>query len=253
MKYRTLIVDDEPLARRRLRRFLSTVKDFQVIGEVGDGRAAVSGMRELRPDLVFLDVQMPELNGFEALAQIPLTDRPVVIFVTAFDQFALEAFESRALDYVLKPVGEDRVQQALERARIHLRGTQNADLQTRMANFLDSVRVHAPKGNRILVKANGRMILLKPSEIDWIEAEGDYVKLHIGVERHLVRATMAEMEKRFQPEGFIRIHRSRLVNVDHIRELRPVFQGESVVIMKTGEKLAGNRNCLKAIQERLAV
>jgi two-component system LytT family response regulator len=252
MKYRVLIVDDEPMARKRLKRLLSGAADFQVTGEAHNGAAAVTAIRELRPDLVFLDVEMPEMNGFEALAQIPIDDRPVAIFVTAFDEFALEAFESRALDYVLKPVSEERLLQALERARIHLWGTERADFQTRMTDFLANVAAPSRKEDRIVVKVDGRMILLNASEIDWIEAVGDYVKVHAGLEGHLMRATMAEMERRLGPEGFVRIHRSRLVNLDRVRELRPLFQGESMVVMKNGDKLPGNRTCVKTIQERLS-
>jgi two-component system, LytTR family, response regulator len=176
---------------------------------------------------------------------------PVVVFVTAYDEFALRAFEAEALDYVLKPFREERLLQAVARARVHLQGRTSGKFQRDLRGLLEAVS--APRGNsdRLLIKAEGRILFIKPTEIDWVEAVGDYVKLHVAAESHMLRATMADMEKRLTPAGFARIHRSRLVNVDRIKELRPFFQGESIVVLKGGTRLSASRGCLKDLQDRL--
>jgi two-component system, LytTR family, response regulator len=248
MKYRVLIVDDEPMSRRRLKRFVQGIPDLDVAGELGDGRSAVQWVQEHRPDLMFLDIQMPELNGFETLRQIIPASLPVVIFVTAFEEFALPAFEAQALDYVLKPISELRIRQAVDRARVYLQGrdrTSSGDSPSTAAPRKTSIR-----NDRLLVKGNGKVVFLKPSEIRWIEAVGDYMKIHAGTESHLVRATMREMEERLAGDGFVRIHRSRLVNLDLVKELRPVFNGESIVLLKTGERLNGSRSLLRLLEDR---
>lgn len=237
MNWRALIVDDEPMARKRLKRFLASAPGWVLAGECADGHAAMEAIQTLKPDLVFLDVQMPEISGFQVLQAIDPPLRPIVIFVTAFDEFALRAFESQALDYLLKPFGEDRFQTALQRAETHLRGRGSPGFQQKLDGLL-------------LVKCDGRLFFLKPAEIDWVEALGDYMKIHLGVESHLLRETMAEMEKRLAPHGFARIHRSRLVNIDRVREVRPLRAGESVVVLRNGTRLAGSKNHLKALQEK---
>jgi two-component system, LytTR family, response regulator len=251
MKLRVLIVDDEPTARRRLNRFLQKVADVQVLVECADGVEAVAAIREHQPDVVFLDVQMPEMDGFEVVRVIGVEQMPVVIFVTAFEQFALQAFEAQALDYLLKPFGEERVQQALDRARALLQGRSNLTLQQQLAGLLRATAGRNQAPARLLVKSNDRTLLLKPREIDWVEADGDYVRLHVGPESHLMRATLAEMERRLEPEGFVRVHRSRLVNLDRVREFRPLFQGESVVVLKDGVRLNASQTGMKQLQERL--
>jgi two-component system LytT family response regulator len=253
MQYRTLVVDDEPTARRRLKRFLSTATDLNIVGECADGKAAVAAIREKKPDLVFLDVQMPEMSGFEVLREIKDDPLPVVVFVTAFDEFALRAFEAQALDYVLKPFGERRIQQALERARVHLQGRSGAVLHRRLANLLACSSPSSNFSDRLLVKSEGRVLFLKPTEIDWVEAVGDYLKLHLAAESHMVRATMSEMEKRLDAAGFARIHRSRLVNLDRVKEVRPVFDGESIVVLKNGTRLGASRAGLKDLKGLLGL
>jgi two-component system LytT family response regulator len=248
MKLRTLIVDDEPIARHRLRRFLEKEPDVAVIDECADGMSAVATLQARELDVVFLDVQMPNMSGLEVVRTIGAERMPVLIFVTAFDRFALQAFESQALDYLLKPFGEDRVRRALDRARKFLDGSERQAFQDRLSGWLASMPNR--EAQRILVKDKDRVIVLKPNEIDWVEAEGDYVRLHVGQEAHFVRSTMAHMQEKLSPEGFVRIHRSRLVNVDRIKELRPLFQGESVVVLKNGVRLNASQGCLKHLQAR---
>ena len=251
MKIRTLIVDDEPVARRRLKRLLQDHRDIEILGECGDGTTAVAAIQEQHPDLVFLDVQMPEMNGFEVLQAIRPAQMPVVIFVTAFDEFALKAFEAQVLDYVLKPVGAERLRQAIARASTHLQGRDTLLLHQRLEGVLNDARGQGRISERLLVKTNGRIVFLKPKEVDWIEAVGDYVKLHVGAESHLLRGTLGDFDRRLAPEGFARIHRSRLVNLDRVKEVRPMFQSESVVVLRTGERLPASKTCLKDLQARL--
>jgi two-component system LytT family response regulator len=249
MPLRTLIVDDEPVARQRLKRFLRKTSDVTIVAECADGDAAVAAIQKHELDLVFLDVQMPKLSGFEVVRVIGAERMPAVIFVTAFDRFALQAFEAQALDYLLKPFGEDRVRRALDRARAFLSGNSKRTWQGQLSGLLRA-EVN-PKANCLLVKDRDRVLLLRPHEIDWVEAEADYVRLHVGAESHLIRSTLTNMEERLAADGFVRIHRSRLVNLDRIKELRAFFHGESVVVLKTGAKLAASQDCLKHLQERL--
>jgi two-component system LytT family response regulator len=185
------------------------------------------------------------------LRTIGVERMPVVIFVTAFDQYALQAFEAQALGYLLKPFGEERVQQALDRARTFLQGRSNPALQQQLAGLLRALACRDKVPSRLLVKNNDRVLLLKPSEIDWVEADGDYVRLHVRQKSHLMRSTLAEMERRLEPEGFVRVHRSRLVNLARVREFLPLFQGESVVVLKDGVRLSASHTGMKQLQERL--
>ena len=258
MKLRVLIVDDEPIARQRLRRLLRSEADIDVLAECGDGCAAVLAIEEHRPDLIFLDVQMPEMSGFDVLAAVePPARLPAVIFVTAYDRFALQAFEAQAVDYLLKPFGEDRVRKALERVRTFLAGDTQRLLQDQIAGLLRTTA--ATRGAPcVLVRQRGRVLVLRPNEIDWIEAYGDYVRLHVrvahgssGHEVHLIRATLTDMEQRLGAHGFVRIHRSRLVNWDRVREFALDGEGESVVVLKDGLRLNASHTCLKDLQQRL--
>jgi two-component system LytT family response regulator len=248
MKLRVLIVDDETVARHRLKRFLENAADVTVVAECADGTSAVAAIQELDLDLVFLDVQMPRMNGFEVVRAIGAERMPGLIFVTAFDRFALQAFEAQALDYLLKPFGDERVRKALARARTFLEGSERRAFHGRLTALLAAGANDQP--HCILVKAKDRVIVLRPGEIDWVEAEGDYVRLHVGQEAHFVRSTMAHLEEKLAPEGFVRIHRSRLVNFQRVKELRPLFQGESVVVLKTGARLTASQSCLKHLQAR---
>jgi two-component system LytT family response regulator len=250
MNIRTVIVDDEPLARRRLKRFLQAAADVELIAECADGNAAVAAIQEHKPDLVFLDVQMPNLNGFEVLSAVGVERMPVVIFVTAFDTFAVQAFEAQALDYLLKPFGEDRVVKALERARTFLEGGAKRAYQDHLTQLLRATEA-GRNSARVLVRNGDRVLVLGAAEIDWVEAYGDYVRLYVGQQAHLLRSTLTEMEQRLKPEGFARIHRSRLVNLDRIREFNTVSPTELLIVLKSGARLNASATYLKELQRRL--
>jgi len=250
MNLRVLIVDDEAMACHRLKRFLQKAPGVEVLPECREGEAAVAMIQRHKPDLVFLDVQMPKMSGFDVLRAVGAERMPAIIFVTAFDHFALQAFEAQALDYLLKPFGEERVHKALERARTFLAGGARNALQAQLAGLLN-----ATAGSRqnacLLVRNGGRVLVLRPRDIEWIEADGDYVHLHVGPESHMLRSTLSDLEQRLKPEGFVRIHRSRLVNLDRVKEFRAVFQGESIVVLKSGARLNASQSCLRELQERL--
>jgi two-component system LytT family response regulator len=250
MTIRTLIVDDEPLARQRLKRFLEPASDIELLTECGDGKAAVAAIQDYKPDLVFLDVQMPHLNGFEVLSAVGVEHMPVVIFVTAFDAFALQAFEAQALDYLLKPFGEDRVAKALGRARTFLDGNAKKSFQDHVAELLRATEANR-HATRVLVRNGDRMLVVAPAEIDWVEAYGDYVRLHVGQQAHLLRSTLTDIEQRLKPEGFARIHRSRLVNLERIKEFITISPTEWLVVLKNDVRLNASPSLLKELQRRL--
>lgn len=249
LKLRTITVDDEPVALRRLSRLLARADDVEIVAACKDGPSAVEAVRLHRPDVLFLDVQMPGMNGFEVLDALQGVRMPIVIFVTAYDEFALRAFEARALDYVLKPFGEARVEQALERARICVRGdaARNEHL-ARLAELLGPTRRRTDP-RCLLIKRDDRLVVLQPADIDWIESDGDYVRIHTAGETHFTRMKLAEIERRLSSEGFVRIHRSRLVNFSRVKEFRPVSRGASVVVMKSGARLDASYACLKQVQD----
>lgn len=237
---RTLIVDDEPLARDKLRAFLARHPEFEVAGEAGDGLSAARMIDDERPDLIFLDIQMPEMDGFEVLSAVEIEPLPYIIFVTAFDHYAVQAFEVGAIDYLLKPVAPDRFDQALERARHQLdRGA--GDLADRLARALEQVAPARPRVERFLVKDQGRSRFVAAGEVEWIEAAGNYLKLHTAGAIHLVRATMKEIESRLDTARFARVHRTSIVNVDRIQYLEPWSHGDQLIVMKSGEKLMLSR------------
>lgn len=237
---RTIIVDDEPLARDKLRAFLARQAGFELVGEAGEGLAAAGLIEELQPDLVLLDIQMPEMDGFEVLASVELEPLPYIIFVTAYDHYAIQAFEVGAIDYLLKPVAPDRFDQALDRARRQLdRGV--GDLADRLARALEQVAPARPRVERFLVKDQGRSRFVTASEVEWIEAAGNYLKLHTAGGTHLVRATMKEIEGRLDPARFARVHRTSIVNIDRIQYLEPWSHGDQLMVMKSGEKLMLSR------------
>jgi two-component system LytT family response regulator len=246
-----LLIDDEPLAREGLRLLLSRDAEFTSIYEAKDGREAVIAIENLHPDLVFLDVQMPEMDGFTMLRQLDPARLPVVVFVTAFDQYALQAFDVHATDYLLKPFDDDRFREAVSRAKQSVRAGQLGRLSEELRALLDGVipgapapRTAAPGGpylKRLVIKSGGRVTLLNVRDIDWIEAEGDYVKIHVAKAWHLLRETMKRLEAQFDPARFVRIHRSTIVNVERIKELQPYFRGEYVVILQDGKSLKLSR------------
>jgi len=252
---RVLIVDDEPVARRGLRNQLRKATDVEVIGEAGNGRDAVETIIQTRPDLVFLDVQMPLLDGFrvvETLADANLP--PAIVFVTAFDEHAIRAFEINALDYLLKPVDPKRLQKTLQRAREQIRNTRNGerdeklfallrDLQSRQTDYLQ----------RFVVKKNGRIIFLDAGDVEWVSSDGNYVQLHNKGKSHLLRETMDGLEGKLDPHEFIRIRRSTIVRTQSIQELQPLFNGEFAVILKDGTQLQSSRRYRRNLDALLKV
>ena len=244
---RTLIVDDEPLARRGIRKHLEAARDIEIIAECGNGADALKAIETLAPDLVFLDVQMPELDGFSVLEAIE--HMPAVIFVTAYDRFALRAFEVNALDYLLKPFDPERFEQALQRARASLERQSLGDLNRRLQKLITSLSANGKFVDRLVIKAGGRISFLSVDEIDWIEAADNYVRLHAGRENHLLRKTMTALEERLDPAKFVRVHRSTIVNIDRIKELYPLLKGEYEIVLKTGARLASGRGYRERLHE----
>jgi two-component system, LytTR family, response regulator len=239
---RTLIVDDEPLARDRVKRFLRDEEDVTIVGECGNGVEAIEAITNEKPDLVFLDIQMPEKTGFEVIKALNAKKLPTIIFVTAYDQYALQAFEVHALDYLLKPFNRERIKRALARAREHIDHRRLGNLDERLNSLIADIQGSKKYLDRLVVKAVGRVFFLKTDEIDWIEAAGNYVKLHIGRESHMIRETMNGIEAKLDPAKFLRIHRSTVVNIDRIKELQPMFSGDYAVILRNGTELALSRN-----------
>ena len=250
-KIRTLVVDDEPMARERILSLLQQEGDVEVIGQCSDGVQAVSAIQQQSPDLVFLDVQMPGCDGFGVIQNIGADRMPTVVFVTAYDEYALRAFEVHALDYLLKPFGKDRFQETLKHARESLERPRAGDLGRRLLALVHDLKPEQQRLDRLVVKSGGRVFFLRTDEIDWIEAAGNYVRLHLGEESHLFRETMNGMEARLDARRFVRIHRSRIVNTERIKELQPWFNGEYVVILRNGTRLTLSRGYREKLQEQL--
>jgi two-component system LytT family response regulator len=251
MSVRAIIADDEPLARERVRSFLAGEADVEIVAECSNGAQTVKAAEEHRPDLLFLDVQMPRLNGFEVLEALGSAQLPVVIFTTAHDEHAIRAFEVNALDDLLKPFTETRFKTAVQRARDQLEKSGRRERSSQIAGLVNHVHTATPGGGRILVRFPERIVFLKPDEIDHAEAAGNYVILHAGKERHIVRETTAAMEARLTPAGFMRISRSLIVNLARIREVQPVGPSQYSVLLKNGTRL--DMTCsLSELQTRLA-
>ncbi|HEX7315539.1 MAG TPA: LytTR family DNA-binding domain-containing protein [Pyrinomonadaceae bacterium] len=262
-KIRTLIVDDEPLARRTIRALLADDPDVELLGECGGGAEAVESIRRRPPDLLFLDIQMPGMNGFDVLAQIELERISAVIFVTAYDAYALKAFEVHALDYLLKPFTDERFREALARAKSHVEMREARGLAESLRAFLrgragveeeTTVASTGRKGGyltRFMVKSGGRVIFVNPSDVDWIEADNYYVKLHVGGRAHLLRLSMKELEERLDPKTFWRTHRSAIINLDRVKELHQHPSGEYVVVLRDGTELKLSRARRERLQELL--
>ncbi len=238
---RVLIAEDEPLARERIRALLNEETDVEIAAECPDGRSAVNAIRLHDPDLVFLDVNMPELNGFNVIREIGAEAMPPVIFVTAYDQFAVQAFDAHALDYVLKPFDEERFRTAVERAREALTRNSTDSLDRRLNDLLQGLGGRPRYVERLAVKSGGKIIFLKTEEVTWIGAEGNYARLHAGKRSYLMRETMSNLESKLDPGRFIRIHRSTIVSTDAIAELEPLFQGDYVVVLRDGTRLTSSR------------
>jgi two-component system LytT family response regulator len=249
---RTVIADDERLARQKLLILLQSEPMVKVVAECQDGRQTVSAIRSFRPDMLLLDIQMPDLDGFQVLSEIPVDEMPVVIFTSAYDQYAIRAFEANALDYLLKPFDQERLHHALERARSELRKARDREITHRILNLLSQVRsVASPipeADNRLVIKANGRVVFLDLDNIEWVEAAANYVRLNVGKESYLFRETISRISERLDANHFVRIHRSTIVNVRKIKELIPVNSGEYVVVLKSGRELSCSRGYRAALQ-----
>lgn len=238
---RALIVDDEPLARKGVRGHLAPEIDVQVIGECSNGREAVAIIRATKPDLVFLDVQMPELDGFGVIAEIGVAEMPAVIFVTAYDAHAIRAFEVQALDYVLKPFEPSRFRIAVSRARAEIQRRRNGEINLRLIDLLEELRSPKEYSERLAIKSNGRVNFVNVAEIDWIEAADNYVRLHAGRKSYLLREMMSGLEKKLDPRRFARVHRSVIVNLGRVRELKSTFKGEYEIVLQDGKHLPFGR------------
>jgi two-component system LytT family response regulator len=250
-RIRVLIADDEPLARERLRSLFAAEDWLELVAEAADGLQAIEAILRLQPDLVFLDVQMPGATGFDVIARVGAVRMPLVVFVTAFDRYALRAFDVHALDYLLKPFDRERFQQTLARARQQLERRSSGDFERRLLALVQDLRPAASRVERFVIKTGGRVFFVRAEEIDWIEAAGNYVKLHIGGDAHLFRETMSALESQLDPDVFFRIHRSHIVNIERVKELQPWFNGEYVVFLRSGTRLTLSRGYREKLQERI--
>jgi two-component system, LytTR family, response regulator len=238
---RVLIVDDEPLARKFIRRMLKDERDVDVLGEASNGKEAVAMIDKHDLDVVFLDVQMPEMDGFAVLESIPANKMPEIIFTTAYEQYAIRAFELHALDYLLKPFDQARFKDAIKHAKERLRSKQSAG-RLQIGALLESIRNKPEFLERVVIKAGGRITFLNTREINWIEADDKYVHLHTDKSNSMVRQTLSAMETQLDPKKFRRIHRSAIVNVERIKEMQPLFNGEHSIVLENGTKLTLSRN-----------
>jgi two-component system LytT family response regulator len=255
-KIRTLIVDDEPLARRNLRVLLEKDPQIEIIEECRNGREAVKAINTLSPDLIFLDIQMPEMDGFDVLEHVGPEHIQAIIFVTAFDQYALKAFDVHALDYLLKPFDDERFAHALKRAKAQIEAHEINRLSKRLLALLEERESERKVDQqdyltRLMIKDSGRVRLLKVDEIDFVEADGNYAKLHVGRATHLLREKMNDLEGRLDPARFVRIHRSIIVNLDRIKEMHPHFNGDYIVVLDNGKQLRMSRTRREHLEARL--
>jgi two-component system LytT family response regulator len=250
MKVRVLVVDDEPLARERLTTLLADDPEVELIGSCADGPSAVAAIRGESPDLVFLDVQMPGCDGFGVVNAIGPDRMPITIFVTAYDRYALQAFEARALDYLLKPFDRDRFTVAIGRAKQELRRERDSGVHEKLQALLEDVKPSSTGLDRLAIKSGGSVHFLRADEIDWVEAAGNYTRLHVGKQIHLLRETMTALETRLDPKRFARIHRSTIVNLERVKELQPYFHGDYIVLMRDGTQLTLSRNYRPRLGER---
>ena len=267
-RVRALVVDDEAVARRRVTRMANDRGDVEIVGEAGGGNDALAAIEKLRPQLVFLDVQMPDMDGFGVLKNVP--DLPAVIFVTAYDKYALRAFEACAVDYLLKPFETDRFNQAVDRAVRWIRN-ESPEQEERLRQLLrevlqettSSAQIATPSSDeagapsetgrldRFLVKRGGKSTLVRAEDVDWIESDGNYISLHVGPASHLVRSTLAACANRLDPKQFIRIHRRYIVNIDRVKEIQPWFGGDSILVLTNGHKLRLSRNFREQFHARV--
>ncbi len=253
---RVIIADDERLARKKLRILLDSESQVEVVAECPNGRQTVSAIRSFRPDMLLLDIQMPDLNGFEVLSELSSDEMPQVIFTSAYDQYAIRAFETHALDYLLKPFDQDRLHAAIERASVEIRKSKDQEFTNRVLELLSSVK-SAQKNvpefeDRLAIRTNGRVVFLTLDEIHWVEAAANYVRLNTGKDSYLFRETISRISERLNSTDFVRIHRSVIVNVRRIKELIPVNSGEYVVVLTSGKELSCSRGYRSNLQHLIA-
>ncbi|QQS42792.1 MAG: LytTR family transcriptional regulator DNA-binding domain-containing protein [Acidobacteriota bacterium] len=249
--FKALIVDDEPPAREIIRRMLAEDEEIEVVGECSNGAEAIEAIAEKGPDLMFLDIQMPEVDGFELLEACGEEKMPAVIFVTAFNRYAVKAFEVSAIDYLLKPFDHERMAMALDRAKTNLRERSDAERSEQLLDLLNRLTGGRERLRRFVIKNNGRILLVPAEDVDWIESDGNYLILHCGNDRHLIRETLKNLEERLDPETFFRIHRSTIVNIDSVKELQKHFNDEHVVLMRSGKELILSRRYRGKLGEKL--
>lgn len=248
---RTLIVDDESLARERIRNMLGSDPRIEIIAECANGEDAIDAIQQHSPDLVFLDVEMPGIDGFGVIEALHPGRIPTIIFVTAYDQYAVRAFEVYALDYLLKPFDQERFDKALDRAKSQITNNHSDALNERILSALEEIKTRPVHLERLVIKMNGHVFFIKADEIDWLEAEGNYVRLHAGKESYLLRDTISALESQLDPKKFIRVHRSAIVNIDRITELQPWFHGEYRIILREGVQLTLSRTYREKLHDLL--
>jgi two-component system LytT family response regulator len=248
-RIRVLVVDDEPLARAMVREMLADEPEVEIVGECGNGRAAIKAIQSLTPDVVFLDVQMPDLGGFEVLESLPNETPPCVIFITAYDQYAVRAFEVHALDYLLKPFDRERFDLAWQRTKAFLGDGRGRRHEQDILALLRELKAGPQYLKRLLVKTEGRVFFLDVDDIHFIEAQGNYVRVHNGAKSYMIRETIGGLESQLDPKVFLRIHRSTIVKIDKIKELQPWFHGEYHVVLENGKQLTLSRNYRANLQQ----
>ena len=241
MTIRTLVIDDEPLVRTSILRVLCQDKQLEIVGECGDGPSAIASIHAQRPDLIFLDVHMPGLTGLEVLESMDEAGLPVTIFVTAHKDYAIEAFEANAVDYILKPFGQERLKRSIERAKIRLASSPDGGYASQLIQALTAVQRERQYHDRISVPVNGRILLIETREIDWIEAERNCVLIHVGSSHYELRTTLSTIESKLNPRHFARIHRSTIVNLAKVKEIHPWFHGHHKILLRSGKELRMSR------------
>jgi two-component system LytT family response regulator len=253
---RAIVADDERLAREKLRILLASEPNIKLVAECHDGQQALAAVRTCQADLLLLDIQMPGMDGFQVLNELLPEEMPVVIFTSAYDQYAIRAFEAHALDYLLKPFDQERLHHAIERARLELNKFREREITHRILDLLCQVKsemLPAPSSEgRLVIRAKGRVVFLNLSELDWIEASANYVRLNVGKESHLFRETIGRVSERLNPNHFVRVHRSTIVNVRKIKELIPVNSGEYIVVLKNGKELSCSRSYRTALESMIS-
>jgi two-component system, LytTR family, response regulator len=244
---RTIVADDEPLARNKLRILLDAEAGIEVVAECRNGAETIAAVRSHQPDLLFLDIQMPDADGFEVLNSLSAGEMPATVFTTAHDQFAIRAFEAHALDYLLKPFDQERLHHSIERAQADFLKSHDSELAHRLLEALSKGRKSTD--SRLVIKAGGRVVFIDVDEIHWVEAAANYVKLKTAKDSYLLREAIGHVSDRLDPDQFIRIHRSTIVNVKQIKELQPCNSGEYIVVLKSGKELSCSRGYRAGLQQ----